>query len=163
MQYPKWFPRPKSWLWALIISLSVFPMYFIAKGFLTLGLISSGISEKTLWGYIAIIIGFIIIPIWLLAIIYQFLWSEPHPKLSKWIPRLKNLGEGGYAWLMLIIYLTVMGLFLSVGSDRHPVYQLRKLGYFNPKALILILTVLTAYGYHLKSLIGAKFQAKRTP
>jgi hypothetical protein len=162
MRYPNWFPRPKSWLWAILITLAVFPLYWIGKGLLTIGLISGAVSDRVWWAYAGALIGLAIVPIWIFSLAHQWLWDEPHPKLPKWIPRLKNLGEGGYAWFVLVICLTAIGMFVSIGSDRGAVYQLRKFGYFNPRGFILTCTPMIAYGYHLKYLIAKRFQPKQT-
>ena len=162
MSYPKWFPRPKSWLWAIALSLLIFPFYIVAKALLGIGLITAAIADHPFLLYSGLILGFIAVPIWLIAIAYKFLWGKEKQKLPKWLPSKQDFLEGGYSWLCLVVSLTVIGTAISIGTEKHPIYQLRKFAYFNPRDFILVLSVITAYAYHLKSLIGAKLQPKRT-
>lgn len=163
MSYPKWFPRPKSWLWAFILSFLVFPFYITSKVLLGIALVTGSIINHPFLVYPVLILGFMIVPIWLIAIVHKFLWGKEKEKLPKWLPSKQDFLEGGYSWLCLVISLAIIGVAVSTGTEKHPIYQLRKFAYFNPRDFILILLPMTAYAYHLKSLIGAKFQAKRAP
>lgn len=164
MSYPKWFPRPKSWLQALVLMISMIPIMLIMR--ITIVpfnfLASLFIQEPSYRAFTWLAITGVLIPIFLLSHVHQWLWGERNPKFPKWIPSLRSLGEGAYSWLVLFLCLAIA---LSSTVTLHPnnYYQLEEQLEREAKIFFFSFIVISAYAYHLKSLISAKFQAKRTP
>lgn len=165
MQYPKWFPRPKSWLQAIALTICVTPMIVIglAVGFIASPAVVFNQHPILTCLWLTLAIGF---PLWVFAHIHQFLWGDPNPKFPKWLPSLKSWLESLFAailtfFVMLLIILYVH-IYLEVTGEVSE-YRLDRLLDDHGDKITLTLITLTAYGYHLKSFIGAKFQVKRTP
>jgi len=137
----------------LIMRITIVPSNFLASLF---------IQEPSYRAFIWLAITGVLIPIFLLSHVHQWLWGERNPKFPKWIPSLRSLGEGAYSWLVLFLCLAIA---LSSTVTLHPnnYYQLEEQLEREAKIFFFSFIVISAYAYHLKSLIGAKFQAKRAP
>jgi hypothetical protein len=104
----------------------------------------------------------VLIPIFLLSHVHQFLWGERNLKFPKWIPSLRSLGEGAYSWLVLFLCFA-MSFSYAVNLQPNSYQQVEEQIEQEAKTFFFSFMLISAYAYHLKSLIGAKFQAKRSP
>lgn len=165
MQYSKWFPRPKSWLKTIVFLIAMTPVILVTK-ILTLLFGSIHLITENIWVLTVYLILVVVIPVWMLSHVHQFLWGEPNPKFPKWIPSLRSWSDGIFSLVVsfgimtclvvwMFIYLEVTGEVTEYRLDNYSKQHIDK------NLTIFVITM--SYAYHLKSLIGAKFQAKRTP
>ncbi|CAO5058807.1 Transmembrane protein [Microcystis aeruginosa] len=165
MSYPKWFPRPKSWLRTIVFLIAMTPVLFVVQG-LTFVLGPIHIITGNLWILGLYLILVVVIPVWMLSHVHQFLWGERNPKFPKWIPSLRSWADGIFSLTVALFIMTsiIVWMFIyleatgEVTESRLDHYTERHIG-----TIFIIFMITMSYAYHLKSLIGAKFQAKRTP
>lgn len=161
MRYPNWFPRPKAWLQAIILILALIPIVLIMRvTIVPFALLSRPFGDREFWAYTWLFLTGFCIPVFLLAHIHQLLWGEPSPKLPRWLPRLSSWGEGGYSWLVLVLCFAI-GSSYAVTMGRPTTYeQFERQLQREAQIFGWLFIIISAYCYHLKTLIVNRFQSK---
>jgi hypothetical protein len=167
MRYPNWFPRPKSWLQAIVLLLSLIPIVFAIMGISLVATPTLLFAEHPIFNYfiVAIAIAFLVIPLWIFAHIHQFLWGEPNQKFPKWIPSLRSWGEAIFAAVMIItsaLLILLKGYIHLEATGEATDERWEQYISDNTDKMTIALAILSAYGYHLKYLIAKRFQPKQT-
>jgi hypothetical protein len=165
MQYPKWFPRPKSWLKTIVFLIAMTPVILVTK-VLTLVFGSIHLITENIWVLTLYLILVVVIPVWMLSHVHQFLWGEPNPKFPKWIPSLRSWSDGIFSLVVsfsIMLFLVVWMFLYLEATGEVTEYRLDNYSEQHMDKNLTIFVITMSYAYHLKSLIGAKFQAKRTP
>lgn len=112
-------PGFKSWLRALVLTFSLLiPLaiaMFLAKEFTHAFFLALGnglksdnqaLTQITIFLIVVwLIVVATVVPIFVLAHIHQFLWGEPDPKLSWWMPSNKSQIQGFWDWLVCVTSL----------------------------------------------------------
>lgn len=149
MRYPSWFPRPRSWLQAIILALTIGPIAVVTRmvGEMAFNFFRVG-WEPDDWRVWAWIFASLIPSIWILAHVHQFLWGEPDPKYPKWLPSLRSWGEGAYSGFVAIVAIVLFAVCAFSNQSRYARPDDSRLQF---AGVVFILTA--AYLYHLKALI----------
>ena len=172
MKYPVWLPYPSCWFRALILFICMVPVgvaLYAFQGFGKLSLIFSLIFFENIswvfWLFCILLVLANFIPIYILANIDQFLWSEPHPKFPNWLPNPGSLIEGTFAWGMIIfsILMTIALLCddLNRCSADRSSSQYNHLVQVAPTIWIIVTAYLYQIRYFIMRLIKRYRSAKK--
>ncbi|GBF79567.1 hypothetical protein [Aphanothece sacrum] len=171
--YPVWFPYPHCWLKTIILLLSFCLIIFLLR---IIGVISGvailamiGNSKDKILLNLPIILWAcflgLLFPVFLLAHIYQLLWSNPNPKLPSWMPNYRSLGEGIWGWFVSI-FAVLMGVLILFSLDPHVFsssYQNSELSDTQVTILSISWVFTSAYLYHFRRLICNSFKWLKKP
>lgn len=169
MKYPIWFPYPKSWLRTIILLLSLAVIVFLIRvvGRITITSLSTSalfIDDPNFldWAFLVwLIFTLIVLPIFIWSHINQFLWSDPNPKLPKWIPNWESLGEGIWSWGVSIVGI-VIG-FLMIEEFYPSDLSSQELSEAGKNVVAVSWLFTSAYLYHFRWLIAQKINQANQP
>lgn len=160
MIYPKWFPRPKSWLRAIALLFYNMPSWILAfivyRICLFFSLSITIINPNFLLFAGIILIFSTLTTYWLtFAYTYHFFWGQPdpNPKHLKWLPSNQSLKQGLKMMSASIIAYVLTVLLILPFADFYLNYEEK----FRPFVLIIWLTV-AAYCFHVKNSFNQRFK-----
>lgn len=101
----------------------------------------------------------IVIPIFAMSHLHQFLWADPDPKLPKWLPNKKSQIHGFNDWLVCAVTLAVLFVivFIRYGFNLHirgivpPVITTQETQVFG-----VIFVIIAAHLYHFLEWLGKR-------
>jgi len=123
----KYLPNWKCWAASFILLLSsIIPALAIRfTGKMTVDVFMSSVNSGTtltipiLW---ILFIG-LILPIFLSAHIWEFLWGDPDPESPKWLPAPRSWAEGFWGWTVLILSSTLTFDILNLFYDAPQLFR----------------------------------------
>lgn len=171
MKYPAWFPYPMCWLKTIILCFSFVFTVFVCRvvGRISLTTILTSaifIKDPTPrdWALLAWVIFIaVLFPIFLLAHIHQFLWSDPDPKLPSWCPNWVSLGEGIWGWAVAITGVIIGWLMIEEFCPRNTVNRYGELTEVAKNIAAFSWLFTAAYLYHIRLLSARMFNRLKQP
>lgn len=155
MRYPKVIPYPSCWLKSIVLIISVIPLaiaYWIADRAYFVSWLAWEIKHdyNDWWAWAWLVIFCLLVPVFVLSHIYQFLWGYPSKHLPWWVPSRRSWLEGLWDWWVLVTSIATWLFFVFVF-----VYKLDpppKPSELESQIFCLGFPVVAAYFYHFRLL-----------
>lgn len=158
-----WIPSPRAWLNAVIAFVLLIPVLILLRMFGESIYNLLELHQPEHWKVITfIVLVGVIFPAWLWAHVHQFLWGEPSPRWSKWIPSRASWLEGVVSWGIVLAAVGIGLLALHVKVEIDPpneFSQSQKKEY--AQVLAIAFFIGAAYLYHFKILTARWWQNNR--
>ncbi len=165
--YPVSFPYPHCWFKTIILLFSFTFIIFLLRiigvitgtGIVVMIELSEDPQKLTFTILFWLISLCLVFPVFVLAHIYQFLWSDRNPNLPKWMPNYRSLGEGVWGWFVSICAFLIGALmvFEFAPNSFSSSYVNSELSDTQATILSIAWVFTSAYLYHFRRLIYDSF------
>ena len=162
MRYPFWLPYPKAYIQTIVLFVSVIPIYWVQYALFRWLNVSFTIadiwhnSRDLLATYFSLILSIaILLPIFLLSIVHQFLWGEPMPNVPAIVPAPKSLLRGVVDWTFNVVgVIMAVSLWLDLNYEYIP----RSIPHSKVMAISISWVIIVAYFYHFWFFLVRRYQ-----
>ena len=150
MKYPKWLPYPKAWGQAIVLCLEVIPVVFIIR--LLIPNFSQYKENLDVIDFILASLSLVIF-IYGLALMDQFLWADKAKGFPRWFPRWKCWGEALWSFFILALS-SVLASFIGFNINTNFDASLST----EESVIGISVIIFVAYFFHIRNLIFRKYK-----